>query len=207
MMIVYPTQQYWDDRYGKQRDKTVGCNSFTIEQFSKKTEESIDLAKAIIDPIFIGRRVLDFGSGVGRFSAMLSQFCSHVHGVDISEWAIGKARTRSPKCDFKVYDGRTIPYGNEFFEGCFSWTVLQHIPPTEINGICDEISRVLKGGSPLVIYENISTWQEDKVHIWFRRPKDYMIFFPEFRVESEKIVNDFDRTGEDHVLFVFRKNL
>jgi len=196
---------YWENRYRKQGLKTVGCCSFSESQFQAKTGAVMDMIRPTLEPIFRGKTVLDFGCGWGRLSKMLFAFCHSVYGIDISPWAIRQAKNHSPGCDFRDYDGEYIPFGDGCFEGCLSWTVLQHVPPEQIGKTCGEISRVLGKDAHLVIYENVSTWCEDMTHVWFRRPKDYMMLFEQFRVERETIVKDFDGTGENHVLMVLRR--
>ncbi len=197
-------KSYWEDRYQTQGRKTVGFCGFTQDQFEKKTAEVLSRVEFLLRKVFAGKIVLDFGCGWGRFSKMLASFCSQVHGVDISEWAILEARSYAPECKFLVYDGVRIPYPDDYFEGVFCWTVLQHIEPARIDGSCEEIKRVCGEKAALLLYENVSTWHMDKSHVWFRSSETYG---EKFNLGSsfKEMIKGSDGVNEDHILMVMEK--
>ena len=105
-----------------------------------------------------------------------------------------------------VFDGEEIPFLDGYFNLVLCWTVLQHIPPTEIGKICSEIARVLAKDGKLVLYENVSVWHPNKVHIWFRTPGRYSdLFDNKFEVLDYEIIKGADDNDERHFLTVLRK--
>lgn len=85
-------------------------------------------------------KVLEIGCGVGRL--MEDGFC----GIDISEEMLKIARERKPNCEFKICDGRTIPYEDSSFDFVYCVLVFQHIPFAAVCSYITEAARVLKRG-------------------------------------------------------------
>ncbi len=82
-------------------------------------------------PNFAPRTILDFGCGQGRIMLPLAQAFPQAHsvGVDISEYAIGRARTRLSSCglqaSFVDLTAAEIPGSYDLLH---SFIVFQHIP-------------------------------------------------------------------------------
>lgn len=89
-------------------------------------------------------KVLDVGCGVGRL--MKNGYC----GIDISQNMLDIAETRMPDCEFKLCDGRTIPYQDQYFDNVQCILVFQHLPFEGVQSYIREISRVLKTGGHFV---------------------------------------------------------
>ena len=89
-------------------------------------------------------KVLEIGCGVGRL--MRDGWC----GIDISERMLEIARLRKPNCEFKLTDGRTIPYDTGTFDAVYSVLVFQHLPIEAVLGYIEEARRVLKPGGKLI---------------------------------------------------------
>jgi ubiquinone/menaquinone biosynthesis C-methylase UbiE len=83
-------------------------------------------------------KVLEIGCGVGRL--MKDGYC----GIDVSENMLAIAKDRKPKCEFKITDGRSIPYPDETFDGVYCVLVFQHLPADAVQIYIDEAMRVLK---------------------------------------------------------------
>lgn len=104
----------------------------------------------------IGERngmVLDLGCGVGRLMQ------DGDFGIDISENMIEIARQRKPKCRFRVCNGRSIPYQDDYFDLVYSVLLFQHLHIDAVETYIDEVGRVLKSGGKFVFqfiegYEN-----------------------------------------------------
>ena len=80
-----------------------------------------------------GKRVLDVGCGVGRWSRLLSHAGATVTGVDLSETMIAEARRRAcaehlddKTCRFLVADVAGLDLGEQF-DFILTVTVLQHV--------------------------------------------------------------------------------
>ena len=89
-------------------------------------------------------RTLDIGCGVGRL--MLNGYC----GIDISRAMLDIAKKRKPNCEFKLCDGRKIPYPDDTFENIQCVLVFQHLPIKGVESYLIEASRVLKSGGRFI---------------------------------------------------------
>lgn len=122
------------------------------------------------------QRILDFGCGIGIQSYLLSKLGFKVYGLETIEdksldgflkgkaeehkktrdesmkrvWQIIKNKTN---VEFRFYDGIHIPFANEYFDVIFTYAVIEHIPPSEINNIMQEVKRVLKRGGLFYIFQ------------------------------------------------------
>jgi SAM-dependent methyltransferase len=76
-----------------------------------------------------GARVLDVGCGVGQVVARLMESGYEAYGVDVSEPNIERARKISSRC--KLYDGKTLPFGDAHFASVGALNVLEHVDEPE----------------------------------------------------------------------------
>jgi len=101
-------------------------------------------------------RVIELGCGVGRFIEKLSRSLPiEYHGIDISKNMLDIADCRLDilKCEseskrfynyeFKLCDGRTIPFDDKHFNSAFCVLVFQHLQLEAVREYIKEISRVL----------------------------------------------------------------
>lgn len=103
-----------------------------------------------------GRRVLEFGCGVGRLSRFMTQQGLHATGVDFSPVAIAKARKRVAGDDLKpeflvgdvtCLDSLEGPFDASFDVGCF------HCLNTEgQRAYVSEVSRLLRPGGAHLLW-------------------------------------------------------
>lgn len=95
-------------------------------------------------------RALDFGCGIGRISILLNEFNIESYGIDISENAIAEANALAQQqrygadCIFQVYDGKNIPFEDNFFDFTISDCVMDSIPFDLAKLLMKEICRVTK---------------------------------------------------------------
>lgn len=120
--------------------------------------------------------ILDFGCGIGLQSYLLANMGYNIYGLETVEdksldgFFKGKAgehkRTRDEsmknvwgliqnkvKVNFQFYDGMHIPFDDESFNIVFTYAVIEHIPPEELNNILKEIKRVLKEKGLFYIFQ------------------------------------------------------
>jgi len=202
-------KKYWDERYRAQGKRTVGNVALDEEGFREVTERVGKVIREKVGHLLKEKIVLDFGCGFGRNIPVLLEFALIVYGIDVSKWAIQEAAEYEPMGIYNLYDGSSIPFQDGFFEAIFCWTILQHIPEEEIEKVAKEILRVLSPEGYLIAYENVSTWREDKSHIWFRDVPTYCKLFDQCELISGRVISDFDNTQEKeaHCLMVFQKRL
>ena len=204
-------QEYWDSRYVQQKEMTVGHYSFSKKKLAEVTDNSVQIMTGIQD-YFKGKKILDFGCGVGRFTDTLKVLSENglVYGVDINQWAIDKATKTLPEIDFRHFDGEKIPFPTGFFNVIFTWTVLQHIPNEELEKVIIEFRRVLKNDGHIIVYENTTKKDKNAHHIWFRDIELYsklMTVHAYCWREHTTVCSDIDGTGEEHSLMVFGREL
>ena len=94
-----------------------------------------------------GARVLDAGCGVGQVVARLASGGFEAHGVDVSGPNIDKARQFSDRC--RLYDGRHLPYPDDYFASVGALNVLEHVEEPE--DFILELARVTEPGGRVVM--------------------------------------------------------
>jgi ubiquinone/menaquinone biosynthesis C-methylase UbiE len=94
-----------------------------------------------------GRRVLDVGSGTGRFAAALSERAS-VWGVDQSPRMLEVARTRAPGVRFKEASVDSLPFKDGWFERATMWLVVHLVDRPRAYA---QIRRILVPGGRLAV--------------------------------------------------------
>lgn len=102
-------------------------------------------------------QVLDIGCGDGATESFMQQYFPkwQVNGMDISEKSIHAAKKRKlSNANFSVYSGSEIPLMNESADVVFIAGVLHHVEFVLHQVIIKEISRVLKKGGRLYLFEH-----------------------------------------------------
>jgi SAM-dependent methyltransferase len=94
-----------------------------------------------------GGRALDVGCGAGQVVARLTEAGYEAYGVDVSEPNIERARKFSSRCQF--YDGRHLPFADNFFDSAGALNVLEHVEEPE--AFIAEIVRVVAPGGKVII--------------------------------------------------------
>lgn len=102
------------------------------------------------------KKYLDIGSGTGELTLAvgnkLKLDINNIFGIDLNSF-YGTEYEQS-SFNFKVYDGKNIPYPDNSFDFITSFQVLHHIK--DINYTIKELSRVLKKGGYFMIKEHNS---------------------------------------------------
>jgi 2-polyprenyl-3-methyl-5-hydroxy-6-metoxy-1,4-benzoquinol methylase len=94
-----------------------------------------------------GGRALDVGCGVGQVVGRLTADNIEAYGVDVSEPNIARAQKISPRC--QLYDGKRLPFADNFFASVGAINVLEHVEEPE--AFIAELVRVLEPGGRIVI--------------------------------------------------------
>src|SRR5260221_2354715 len=100
-----------------------------------------------------GLKVLEIGCGLGTDGAQFAKAGADYTGIDLTEAAIGLARTRFEISGlpgtFQVADAENLDFADASFDRVYSHGVLHHTPDTA-RAIC-EIHRVLKPGGQAIV--------------------------------------------------------
>lgn len=98
--------------------------------------------------------VLDVGCGDGFFAKVA--FGKIDVGIDPDKQAITEAKTRNVYKEVHVYDGKNIPYPNNYFMTIVCNSTFEHI--TNLPQVLSETSRVLKKGGMLYFTVPTDIW-------------------------------------------------
>ena len=96
-------------------------------------------------------RVLEIGCGDGYGTDYIADYCERIDAVDISESAIKKAQTiyKKDHCNFYVYDGKNLEFGDKTFDVVFSFHVIEHVDDVKL--YLNNIKRVLKDSGKFIL--------------------------------------------------------
>ncbi len=117
-------------------------------------------------------RMVEIGCGIGRMTRWAAQHFGEVHGLDISQEMLARARDRVRDCpNVTLYlgsGGDLAGLPDAYFDLAFSYIVFQHIPSREIiEAYVRDAVRVLRpGGAFRFQVSGFSTWE------YRRQPKD-----------------------------------
>jgi SAM-dependent methyltransferase len=100
-----------------------------------------------LKPQKLGGRALDVGCGVAQVVGRLSAAGVEAYGVDVSEPNIERARKVSPRC--QLYNGKHLPFADNFFASVGAINVLEHVEEPE--AFIAELVRVTEPGGRIVI--------------------------------------------------------
>lgn len=114
-------------------------------------DELYESEQHFLKPIFKKvKRVLDIGCAAGGLSKACNQINPLIFytGIDISPELISLAKNDYPKGNFKLYDGKNIPYPKLSFDLVFSVGVLHHLSHWKIM-----ISQMLSVSKDYVVFD------------------------------------------------------
>jgi ubiquinone/menaquinone biosynthesis C-methylase UbiE len=125
-----------------------GRRAATYDELRPADENWYEVYEALVrEADLLGHRVLDVGSGTGRFAAALSGR-SKVWAVEPSREMLEVARRRAPGVRFKQGSVEQLPFKDDWFERATMWLVVHLVDRAKA---FSELSRVLGPGGRLAI--------------------------------------------------------
>jgi len=138
----------------KYQEKEFFNKIFSKEKFKKKIskyhssdQKSVDFYRQYLLLNCVGKRVLDYGCGLGTATLFLAKNGAQVIGIDISQEAIKQARRRAmeenlaDKTNFFVMDAEAMEFEDNSFDIVCGTAILHHL---NLNKALPELARVLK---------------------------------------------------------------
>lgn len=126
------------------------------DEFQSTGDETVrsletDLRRLPADRPLRSRRALEIGCGPGRLLKPMSRHFGEIHGVDISDEMVARARARLqsvPHAHVHVALRSNLEmFADESFDFVYSYAVFQHIPSRDVVlGYLREARRILKEG-------------------------------------------------------------
>jgi len=168
------------------------------EEFKTKEEFVLHLIHSFayesVSSLSVGKKVLDFGCNTGYGTNIVNVSCEYICGVDVSAEAIDEAKNKYKKknIDFKVIDGKSLPFADKYFELIVSFQVLEHI--VDHKAYIAEIRRTLVEDDGVVVFttpnkdmrldEGMKPWNEFHVREYTHHELQELLstFFPFVKV-------------------------
>jgi ubiquinone/menaquinone biosynthesis C-methylase UbiE len=83
----------------------------------------------------------------------LTPHLSKLSGAEITPGVIATASTQNPTVDYRIYDGKSLPFSDAVFDLVFTICVVHHVPLEDRNTFFAEMRRVTKPGGMNIIFE------------------------------------------------------
>jgi SAM-dependent methyltransferase len=143
------------DEYYTSLSEVIATSGETPEYFAAYKVQ--DVARIAEREDIVPARILDFGSGIG---SSIPHFRNHfakarVVCADISQRSLEIAKTRFPGDEiYAKIEGDTLGVEDGTVDISFSACVFHHIPPAEHRHWLCELSRVVRPGGMLFVFEH-----------------------------------------------------
>jgi|GEM_PF-2808536 len=143
----------------KQIEKDWG-SVWELEEIKEADEKdpTFGIVSSILSRYSLGARILDAGSGTGKWVFFTQRKGYEAYGIDIVHRVIKRsceyARNNSLDCKFKVGDVRRMSFPDNFFDVIISFGTIEHFPESSV--AVKEFYRTLKiGGTCFITTPNI----------------------------------------------------
>jgi SAM-dependent methyltransferase len=186
------------DAYWKQMHRSAGSDlqAVCFPDKSQELNEFFDriqrfaLRRALNKLAIVGaqERVLEIGSGRGRWLRFFADRGAIATGLDLSPEAV--ARSVDAGLTALVGSAEELPFANASFDDVVSVTVLLHLPPDSQRRAIAEMERVCRAGGHIVLLEG-SAPHDSAAHVWSHPVRDWVGLFNVSRpifVESQYFV-------------------
>jgi ubiquinone/menaquinone biosynthesis C-methylase UbiE len=146
------------DRYAKGYEDEVDRSvSFTGRNSAFYARRKVEILEEIVrhgpGPLR-ELSLLDVGCGTGTTDQVLAPRVRSLHGVDVSEEMLFKARKNVPGAEFSWYDGEKLPFGDGTFDVVVAICVLHHVPKSQRFKVVSEMVRVGRQEGVVAVFEH-----------------------------------------------------
>jgi len=133
------------------------------------------LLTALLEQTEPGAPVGDLGCGPGHVAAWLAEKGARTVGVDLSAGMVEAGRGRFPQVEFRQGDLLELPAEDAEFGSLVALYTVIHLEPAELPRAFEEMARVLRPGSPLLVsfhigeeVRHLDEWWGHSVDVDFR---------------------------------------
>ena len=167
-----------------------GIKGAGLPHFSSRLYKEVNLLnEAICD--YRANRSLEIGCGYGRLTPWIAEHSDIHYSIEPENILIEYARKLYPNVIFNKAKVQELPFPDNYFDLCISWTVLQHIPTKkELIKAINEIKRVCTNKSIIIIAEGVGsvkriTYNEYTLEEWIALFKPYeLVWSKERKIEN-----------------------
>jgi len=144
----------WNDSYLRRENHVFWPSDELVRFVSRHIRRRIGIGEVVdVAPDALGSRVLDAGCGIGRNLVFGHEMGLIMHGMDLSQVAIDRAREwlsakGAPDAEDRVVqaDISQLPWEDSYFSHAFSESALDSMPFQVAQAGVAEIARTLKPG-------------------------------------------------------------
>lgn len=115
---------------------------------------------------FHAQRSLEIGCGYGRLTPWIAEHSVEHCSIEPESSLRNEAEKLYPNFQFYQASAQKLPFSDDFFDLCVCWTVLVHIPPTELEKVITEIKRVCSQKSVIILSESTDEYEADYEPRW-----------------------------------------
>jgi len=97
---------------------------------------------------FKDKKILDMGCGTGVNTYDFYLKSKDTVGIDLSEWAVSKAKENFPQVEFRVMDSEKTSFSNDHFDIIVNTGLIQYLEDPRLT--IKEMHRILKPGGIII---------------------------------------------------------
>jgi SAM-dependent methyltransferase len=144
----------YSESYRAEVEQALPWDGMDLDRFTAvKAGHLVDLAGRLLGtPQELA--VLDVGCGTGETDRFLGGAFRSLHGADISEGLLDRARQTNPGVEYRLYEPGPLPYDDDAFDLAFCINVMHHVPPPEWPAFVAEMGRVTRRGGIVAVFEH-----------------------------------------------------
>lgn len=142
-----------------------------LPHFSSRLYNELKLLNEALG-VYRAKRSLEIGCGYGRLTPWISDHSDVHYAIEPEAVLLSFAKELYPNINFNKAKAQKLPFPDNYFDLCVSWTVLQHIPSkSELIKAINEIKRVCAKNSIIILAEGVGnvkliTYNEYTIEEW-----------------------------------------